>query len=234
MVVPESECVSLVQKTLLRLALLWGLSPQAIIAADHNSSRWEKSIARYEAADRKQMPAPGGILFIGSSSIRRWTSLKNDFADFQVLNRGFGGSHIADSVHFAKRIVHPYKPRQIVLYAGDNDVAAGKSPETVFADFQQFVKVVHKELPKSRISFIAIKPSLSRWRLSGKMAKTNALVRDACTKDERLDYIDIWQPMLGGNHKPKPDLFVRDGLHINDKGYSLWTTLVKPRLTEYR
>jgi lysophospholipase L1-like esterase len=96
------------------------------------------------------------------------------------------------------------------------------------------VKVVHKELPKSRISFIAIKPSLSRWRLSGKMAKTNALVRDACTKDERLDYIDIWQPMLGGNHKPKPDLFVRDGLHINDKGYSLWTTLVKPRLTEYR
>ena len=126
----------------------------------------------------------------------------------------------------------PYKPRQIVLYAGDNDVAGGKSPETVLADFEQFVKVVHAKLPKTYISFITIKPSLSRWKLSGKMAKSNALVRDACAKDKRLDYIDIWEPMLGDNHKPKPDLFLRDGLHMNDKGYALWASIVKPHLTK--
>ena len=123
---PESLCMPLVQKTLARLALVCGL-PLSAVAADHDSSHWEKYIVRFEAADKKQMPAPGGILFIGSSSIRMWKTLKHDFAGFSVINRGFGGSQIADSVYFAGRIVHPYKPRQIVLYAGDNDVAAGKS-----------------------------------------------------------------------------------------------------------
>jgi lysophospholipase L1-like esterase len=230
---PESLCMPLVQKTLARLALVCGL-PLSAVAADHDSSRWEKYIVRFEAADKKQMPAPGGILFIGSSSIRMWKTLKHDFAGFSVINRGFGGSQIADSVHFAGRIVHPYKPRQIVLYAGDNDVAAGKSPETVLADFQKFVKTVRAKLPKARISFIAIKPSLSRWKLSGKMAKANALVHGTCDKDERLDYIDIWQPMLGDDGKPRPDLFLGDGLHLNAKGYALWTSHVKPHLAKHR
>ena len=222
-----------VQKTIARLALVCGMLPIAAIGADHDSSRWEKYIARFEAADKKQMPEPGGVLFLGSSSIRMWKTLKQDFAGFSVINRGFGGSQIADSTHFAGRILHPYKPRQIVLYAGDNDVAAGKSPETVFADFQKFVKAVHANLPKARISFIAIKPSLARWKLSKKMAMTNALVRDDCAKDKLLDYIDIWQPMLGDDSKPKPNLFVRDGLHLNAKGYALWTSLVKPRLAKH-
>ena len=231
---PESARMSLVQKTLVRLALFCGLLPLPTFATDHDSSRWEKSISQFEAADKKQMPPTGGVLFIGSSSIRMWKTLKQDFSGFSVINRGFGGSQIADSIHFAGRIVHPYKPQQIVLYAGDNDVAGGKSPETVLADFQKFVKTVHAKLPKTRISFIAIKPSLSRWKLSGKMAKTNALVRTACSRDERLGYVDIWQPMLGKNGTPKSDLFLTDGLHLNAKGYSLWTTLVKQRLAKRR
>ena len=215
---------------ILRLVILFSLLSMTTFASDHDSKRWENSISRFESADKKQMPAPGGVLFIGSSSIRRWKSLKDDFAKFQVINRGFGGSHIADSIHFAKRIVLPYKPKQIVIYAGDNDVAAGKSPETILADFQQFVKVVHAKLPKTLISFITIKPSLSRWKLSGKMAKANTLVRRACANDQRLGYIDIWQPMLDDNRKPNPDLFVRDGLHINDKGYELWASIVRQHL----
>ena len=207
--------------------------PIASVSADHDSSRWEKYIARFEAADKKQMPQPGGVLFIGSSSIRMWKTIEQDFPGLPVINRGFGGSQIADSNHFAGRIVHPYKPRQIVLYAGDNDVAAGKSPETVLADFQQFVKTVHAKLPKARVSFIAIKPSLSRWKLSGKMAMANSLVRNTCSKDKRLDYIDIWQPMLGDNGKPRPDLFLGDGLHLNAKGYALWTSIVKPHLAKH-
>ena len=220
----------LVQKSLARLALACGMLPIAAVSADHDSSRWEKYIARFEAADKKQMPQPDGILFIGSSSIRMWKTLEQDFPGLPVINRGFGGSQIADSNHFTERIVHPYKPRQIVLYAGDNDVAAGKSPETVLADFQQFVKTVHGKLPKARVSFISIKPSLSRWKLSGKMARANSLVSDACGKDKRLDYIDIWQPMLGDDGRPKPDLFLGDGLHLNAKGYALWTSIVKPHL----
>ena len=207
--------------------------PIASVSADHDSSRWEKYIARFEAADKKQMPQPDGVLFIGSSSIRMWKTLEQDFAGLPVINRGFGGSQIADSNHFAGRIVHPYKPRQIVLYAGDNDVAGGKSPETVLADFQQFLKTVRAKLPKVRVSFIAIKPSLSRWKLSGKMAMANSLVRDACGKDKRLDYIDIWQPMLDDNGKPRPDLFLGDGLHLNAKGYALWTSIVKPHLAKH-
>ncbi len=207
--------------------------PIASVSADHDSSRWEKYIARFEAADKKQMPQPDGVLFIGSSSIRMWKTLEQDFPGLPVINRGFGGSQIADSNHFAGRIVHPYKPRQIVLYAGDNDVAGGKSPETVLADFQQFLKTVRAKLPKVRVSFIAIKPSLSRWKLSGKMAMANSLVRDACGKDKRLDYIDIWQPMLDDNGKPRPDLFLGDGLHLNAKGYALWTSIVKPHLAKH-
>ena len=207
--------------------------PIASVSADHDSSRWEKYIARFEAADKKQMPQPDGVLFIGSSSIRMWKTLKQDFPGLPVINRGFGGSQIADSNHFAGRIVHPYKPRQIVLYAGDNDVAGGKSPERVLADFQQFLKTVRAKLPKVRVSFIAIKPSLSRWKLSGKMAMANSLVRDACGKDKRLDYIDIWQPMLDDNGKPRPDLFLGDGLHLNAKGYALWTSIVKPHLAKH-
>ena len=207
--------------------------PIASVSADHDPSRWEKYIARFEAADKKQMPQPDGVLFIGSSSIRMWKTLEQDFPGLPVINRGFGGSQIADSNHFAGRIVHPYKPRQIVLYAGDNDVAGGKSPETVLADFQQFLKTVRAKLPKVRVSFIAIKPSLSRWKLSGKMAMANSLVRDACGKDKRMDYIDIWQPMLDDNGKPRPDLFLGDGLHLNAKGYALWTSIVKPHLAKH-
>ncbi len=207
--------------------------PIASVSADHDPSRWEKYIARFEAADKKQMPQPDGVLFIGSSSIRMWKTLEQDFPGLPVINRGFGGSQIADSNHFAGRIVHPYKPRQIVLYAGDNDVAGGKSPERVLADFQQFLKTVRAKLPKVRVSFIAIKPSLSRWKLSGKMAMANSLVRDACGKDKRLDYIDIWQPMLDDNGKPRPDLFLGDGLHLNAKGYALWTSIVKPHLAKH-
>ena len=225
--------MALVQKSLARLAIACGMLPIAAFSADNDSSRWEKYIARFEAADKKQMPQPDGILFIGSSSIRMWKTLEQDFPGLPVINRGFGGSQIDDSNHFARRIVHPYKPRQIVFYAGDNDVAAGKSPEKVLTDFQQFVKTVRAKLPKARVSFIAIKPSLSRWKLSGKMAMANSLVRNACSKNKRLDYIDIWQPMLGENGKPRPDLFLGDGLHLNAKGYALWTSIVKPYLAKH-
>ena len=192
-------------------------------------NRWEAKIRQFEAQDDKQMPPPGGILFVGSSSIVGW-KLEHYFPGLPVINRGFGGSQIADSVHFAPRIILPYRPKIIVLYAGDNDVASGKSPQRVLADYRQFVNTVHGKLPNARIVFIAIKPSLRRWHLVDKMRKANGLIRAVTEKDDRLAYVDIDKPMIGDDGKPRKELFKADGLHLNAEGYKLWTSLVRPHL----
>jgi lysophospholipase L1-like esterase len=193
-------------------------------------NRWEGKIRQFEARDAEKMPPPNGILFVGSSSIVGW-KLEQCFPDLPVINRGFGGSEIADSLHFAPRIILPYRPKIIVLYAGDNDVAKGKSPERVLADYRQFVKAVHHALPQARIVFIAIKPSLRRWQLVDKMRKANALIRAVTEKDDRLSFVDIDTPMIGDDGKPRRELFKDDGLHLNAEGYKLWTSLVLPHLT---
>ncbi len=200
--------------------------------AKKGAARWESDIAKFEAADKKRLPTPGGVLFIGSSSIRMWKTLAEDFPGTPVMNRGFGGSEVSDSLHFADRIVLPYKPRAILIYAGDNDIGHGKSAETVLADFQRFVAKVHAKLPETRIGFIAIKPSLKRWNLAGEMKRANALVEAYCAKDKRLAYHDIWTPMLGKDGKPRPELFLKDGLHMTREGYQVWTKVIRPFVEE--
>jgi len=191
--------------------------------------RWEKTIQAFERQDRLQPPTKRGIVFIGSSSIRLW-DLEKHFPGLPVVNRGFGGSHIADCTYYAPRILLPLEPRIVVLYAGDNDIAAGKSPEQVFADFQEFVSTVHRALPATRIVFIAIKPSLARWKLVEKMRRANAWIRKAAGEDPLIDFVDVDAPMIGPDGKPRPELFREDGLHLNEKGYALWTRLLKPYL----
>lgn len=192
-------------------------------------NRWEPNVRRFETQDRQNAPPENGILFIGSSSIVGW-HLDECFHGLPVINRGFGGSHLADSVHFAERIVLPYKPKIIVLYAGDNDVAAGKSPRQVLGDYRQFVDKVHRALPNTRIVFIAIKPSIRRWKLVGKMREANKLIRAATEKDGRLVFVDIDEPMIGDDGKPRTELFQKDGLHLNAEGYKLWSDLLRPHL----
>ena len=192
--------------------------------------RWEQEVRGIEKRLAKAPPAPGGVLFVGSSSIRLWTTLAKDFPDHRVINRGFGGSQIADSTRYADRIVLPYKPRTIVLYAGDNDIAAGRSPQEVRADFEAFVEKVRSGLPETRILFIAIKPSVARWKLVDKVREANRLVREFAEADEKLGFIDIFTPMLGADGKPREDLLVDDGLHLNEKGYALWREVVARHL----
>jgi lysophospholipase L1-like esterase len=191
--------------------------------------RWEKEIAAFEAKDAAVPPPKGAVLFAGSSSIRLW-NLKKSFPDLAVINRGFGGSEIADSTHFAPRIVLKAKPRVIVLYAGDNDVANGKTADQVFDDFKDFADLIHKELPKTRIVFISIKPSLARWKMVGEQRKANGLIKAYCKKNDYLTYVDTAAPMLGEDGKPRQELFAKDGLHMNDKGYALWASLLKEHL----
>ena len=192
--------------------------------------RWEEDIAAFEAADLQQAPPREGIVFIGSSSIRLW-KLDDYFSGLPVVNRGFGGSQLADSVRYADRILLPYKPKVVVLYAGDNDINAGESPEKVAGDFKEFVSKVHGALPETRIIFIAIKPSIQRWHLVETMRRANGLIREVIETDPRLVYVDIDAPMLGADGKPRPELFLEDGLHMQPAGYDIWAALLRPHLT---
>lgn len=211
----------------LALGLVAAIVSAAAPAAQ--ADRWAKEMAAFEAEDRQAPAAAGGVVFVGSSSIRLW-DLARSFPDLRVLNRGFGGSQIEDSVRHADLLVIRHKPRIVVFYAGDNDVAAGKTPQQVSEDFRAFVAKVRAALPESRVAFIAIKPSIQRWALVAKVREANALVRAYCDTDDRLGFVDVDGPMLGWDGRPRQNLFVADGLHLSAKGYELWTTLVRPFL----
>ncbi len=194
------------------------------------SAKWEKDIAAFEARDKTNAPPKNAILFIGSSSIRLWKTLAQDLPGHQVINRGFGGSQIIDSVAFAERIVLPYEPKLIVVYAGGNDINAKKSPEQVLADFKTFVGKVRAKLPKTRIAFISIAGNPARWTQIESVRAANKLVADFCKSGDNLDYIDTHSQMLGADGQPLPDIFVADRLHMNEKGYAIWKRVVTPHL----
>lgn len=212
------------------LILLTALLCMAALPARAQSDRWEEDIRGFEALDEADPPPKGAVLFVGSSSIRMWTTLADDFPSVPVINRGFGGSEIADAIHFADRIVLPYEPRMILLYAGDNDIANGKSARDVLADVQRFVELAHEPLPETRVAFIAIKPSIARWELVDEMEKANDLVREYAADNDRVEYIDIFTPMLAEDGRPRPELFLEDGLHLNAEGYALWREVLAPYL----
>ncbi len=214
-------------KTLLTASLLLALA--ITVHAEDNPQRWEKAIAAFEAQDQATPPQPGGILFLGSSSIRMW-DLDKWFPDQPVLNRGFGGSQISDSIHFFDRVVLPYKPAAIVFYAGDNDIAAGETAESVAADFKTFADKVCQARPETRILFIGIKPSTARWPLYPEMKRANEAIQAQAAQEKRLTFIDIEAAMLGEDKTPRADLLKEDGLHMVEEGYKIWTDLVKPAL----
>ncbi len=198
-------------------------------AENEGPEKWEEDIAKFEAKDKESFPPEGAVLFIGSSSIRGW-DLEKWFPNHKTINRGFGGSQIEDSLYYAGRIVIPYKPGTIVFYAGDNDIAKGKTPKQVFWDYQAFVKKVHDALPDTEIIFVAIKPSMKRWELVDKMRKANYSIREWSNNYPYLKFLDIDSPMIGADGKPKKELFAEDGLHLNEAGYKLWSGLLKQKL----
>ncbi len=196
-------------------------------------ARWEKDIRAFEAADKTNPPPQDAVEFIGSSSIRLWKNLAQAFPGHKVFNRGFGGSELSDSVAFAHRIVIPYKPRLVVLYAGDNDIAAGKSPERIFSDFKAFVAGIHAALPATHIAYIAIKPCPAREKYLDRVKATNRLIQEYCASDNRLHFLDVFTPMLAQDGRPRADLCIKDGLHPNAQCYELWASIIKPVVDKY-
>ena len=217
---------------LLALFPLWvGTAPlPAAEKATTPPLAFEKDIQAFEAADKTNPPPAGAILFIGSSSIRLWKTLAEDFPKQQVINRGFGGSQVIDSVNHADRIVLPYRPKQIVFYAGGNDINAGKTPERVLQDFQAFVKKVHAALPETRIAYISIAGNPARWSQIERVRSANRQIEAFTKSDNRLRFIDTHSKMLGPDGFPKPQIFVSDRLHMNAEGYKIWTDIVGPYL----
>ena len=205
----------------------------AAMAADKEprAQRWEKVIQRFEKQDKADPPPQGGILFVGSSSIRMW-DLDKWFPDKPVINRGFGGSCIEDVLYYFERVVLPYAPKIIVFYSGDNDVDYGMTIEKVTADYQTFANRVHAALPETRIAVISIKPSLARWKLWEKMREVNRRIRVFAEETPWLVYIDGATPMLGEDGKPRPELLLKDGLHMTGAGYAIWSQRVRPHLED--
>ncbi|MGZ4974234.1 MAG: GDSL-type esterase/lipase family protein, partial [Limisphaerales bacterium] len=206
------------------------VSAQKGSAVAPDPRRFEKEIQAFEASDRRSSPPAGGIVFVGSSSIRKWTSVAKDFPDCRVLNRGFGGSHLEDSVYYADRIVLPYKPKTVVLFAGSNDINYRLSPADVAASFKAFVQKVRTALPSTKIIYLSISTSPSRWGQFNRVKEANRLIQTEIKDMPNVRYVDVVAAMLDTTGKPKAGIYAPDRLHMNEKGYAIWTSILRPFL----
>ena len=203
-----------------------GWSKEAVVGQE----KWEKEIAAFESHDAEHPPVKGGIVFVGSSSIRLWKTLAEDFPNHQVLNRGFGGSQLSDLAHFADRLVLAYEPRFVVVYSGGNDINAGKTAEQVFESFREMVGKIRASQPETPIAYISIAGNPKRWTQVAEVIRANALIEVFTKQNEKLLFIDVFHPMLGWDGLPKPEIFVADRLHMNSAGYEIWKQIVLPYL----
>lgn len=216
----------------LALAACASLAPLPQVARTPSTvaPRFDSAIAAFEASDRQAMPPKCATLFVGASTIRFWSSLKEDFPDRTVINRGFGGSTVWEVDHYFDRVVRPYQPRQIVFYAGENDLWVDKrSPEAVYADFVEFMRLKENALGPTPVWFISAKPSKQRFEQLAVQARLNQMVKALAEARDDLAYIDIVPAMLKPDGSPK-DIFVEDNLHMTPAGYAIWTPIVEAAL----
>jgi lysophospholipase L1-like esterase len=191
---------------------------------------FEDEILAFERADKEKLPPQKATLFTGSSSIRLWKDLAESFPKKRVLNRGFGGSGLGDLIYYAHRIIYPYQPKQVIIYSGENDIAAGKTPEQVFSDFKILFTGIRQKLPRTPVAYISMKPSPSRADKLEQIKAANQLISDYIKTQKKAKYIDVFNKMLDANGQPRPELFGLDRLHMNAAGYAIWTQTLKPYL----
>ncbi|RYG36864.1 hypothetical protein EON81_08465 [bacterium] len=220
----------MIRRSISALALVSILVMPSFAATVDQENPFEGEIKKMEEGDAKSTPAKGGIVFVGSSSIRMWDTLKTDFPGLNVLNRGFGGSQISDSVHYADRIVTKYEPKMVVFFAGTNDLASGKTPETVLSDYKAFVGKVRAKLPEVPIAFLSITPAPSRWNNLQNVIKANTLVHEYSKSEKNLQFVNVFFKMLTETAAPRPELFLDDQLHMKRAGYEIWVDAVRPIL----
>lgn len=190
------------------------------------------SIQKFKSEDSISFPPKDAILFIGSSSFTKWTDVQDYFPGFPIINRGFGGSALPHLILYANDIIFPYKPRQIVIYCGDNDLAASDTitAETVYKRFKQLFHLTRANLPGVSIAFVSIKPSPRRKKLMPKMSEANSLIKKFLKKQKKASFIDVYHKMLNKDGSPIGEIFTKDSLHMNAKGYKIWQKMIEPHL----
>ncbi len=193
-------------------------------------SRWRESLEGFAASDRDRAPAPGGVVFVGSSSIRLWSDLEREFGTMTVVKRGFGGSRLSDCARHVAQLVLPYRPRTVVVYAGDNDIVEGQTAKGVLASYTEFVERVREALPETRIVFVSIKPSPSREALMPVAIQANELIEAYSKLHPGLGYVDVFTKMIDEKGRPRAELFLPDALHLNAAGYALWKAAIAEHL----
>jgi lysophospholipase L1-like esterase len=188
-------------------------------------------IETFKKADLINPPPKNAIVFVGSSSFKFWTDVQTYFPGYTIINRGFGGSSLPDAIRYAKDIVIPYQPKQVVIYCGENDfMAEGVDANIVFDRFKTLFEIIRKDLPKAHVLFVSLKPSPSRQKYMPEMVKANAMIKDYLKNYTRTDFADVYSKMLLADGTPMPDIFKADRLHMTEAGYAIWQKVIKPYL----
>ena len=215
----------------IKFALLLLLFANISHAQDQHFPFWD-DIQAFKKQDSINPPPRHPILFMGSSSFTNWKDVQDYFPAYRIINRGFGGSTLLDQVRYVNDIVVPYKPKQIVIYCGENDLAASENVtgEIVFKRFVTLFNLIRKKLPDVPVVFISLKPSPSRWQLRQKMIAANSEIKNFLRKKSKTVFVDVYHKMLGEDGKPIKEIFLDDSLHMNAKGYAIWKKLIEPYL----
>lgn len=196
------------------------------------SQGFKKEILEFKKQDSISFPLSNAILFVGSSSFTKWVDVSLYFPKYTIINRAFGGSTLLDIIQYKKDIISPYKPKQIVIYCGENDIASSDSisGKVVLKRFKELYQFIRKEYPKISIVYVSMKPSPSRWKMKERLIDGNMLIKKFIKSQDNTVYISVWKKMLDANKNPNPTIFLKDQLHMNAKGYSIWQKIIEPIL----
>ncbi len=212
------------------LCLFWVIAATLQPATAQQNRPFWNEIQDYRKQDSLAMPAAGGVVFIGSSSLRMWKDLEKTFKQYNAVNRGFGGSNLVQANDYSPYILYPYKPRQVVVYSGENDIAEGASAAEVLKRFDTFFTNLRKEFPGVPVVFISIKPSPSREKFFNIMHQANTLIKTYLGFYQNTFFVDVFRPMLDDSNRPRKELFLADMLHMNADGYAIWINELTPYL----
>jgi len=215
------------------ITLLFGVLLLSASTCLQAQEQWASSMQHFAAMDAQNQPAPGAVLFVGSSSIARWKDIADYFPEHRILNRGFGGSQFSDLIYYADQVIYPYQPAKIFIYEGDNDLAAGDSPKAILKEAKKLRRMIAKALGKDiPVVFIAPKPSVARWELKGSYEQLNTLLERYARRTAHTAFADVWTPALDEGGQVLQHLFLEDNLHMNAAGYAIWQKVLQPFLEQ--
>jgi lysophospholipase L1-like esterase len=199
-----------------------------------HSQGFQKEILEFKKQDSLAFPPSNAILFVGSSSFTKWKDVSNYFPNHVIINRGFGGSTLLDVIHYKKDVISPYKPKQIVIYCGENDIASDPSisGKIVLKRFKELYKDIRKEYPKVSVVFISMKPCPIRWEMRERLMDGNLRIKKFIESQDNSVYVSVWEKMLDADKKPIASIFIKDQLHMNAEGYSIWQKIIEPVLLQ--